>query len=208
MQCDGNPTFDDTGEGELVREEIIEAALAEFAERGYHQTSITHIAARLGSGHSLFYRYFENKRDILQHVVEHAMARTLATLAEVSTGPIASIEEFRDFSERLGLSLTATFCEDPRISQLLLQSATVDDELVQQFNTIFDMGSAALADILRSGVEAGYVRPDVDIEATADSIVAIPLGLQARYGLQPDYEPLAARVRATVDLVSRGVEAR
>ena len=49
---------------ELVREEVIDAALAEFAERGYHQTSISHIAARLGSGHSMFYRYFENKRDI------------------------------------------------------------------------------------------------------------------------------------------------
>ena len=29
---------------ELVREEVIDAALAEFAERGYHQTSISHIA--------------------------------------------------------------------------------------------------------------------------------------------------------------------
>ncbi|WP_293013318.1 helix-turn-helix domain-containing protein, partial [Mycolicibacterium sp.] len=47
---------------ELVREEVIDAALAEFAERGYHQTSISHIAKRLGSGHSMFYRYFENKR--------------------------------------------------------------------------------------------------------------------------------------------------
>ncbi|SHV52962.1 putative transcriptional regulator, TetR [Mycobacteroides abscessus subsp. abscessus] len=67
---------------ELVREEVIEAALAEFAERGYHQTSISHIAKRLGSGHSMFYRYFENKRDIVDHAVRQMNGRLLAVIGD------------------------------------------------------------------------------------------------------------------------------
>ena len=58
-----------------LREEIVDAAFAEFAERGYHDTGIADIARRLGIGHGTFYRYFENKRDILDHVVTRLMPR-------------------------------------------------------------------------------------------------------------------------------------
>jgi AcrR family transcriptional regulator len=194
---------------EMVREEIIEAALAEFTERGYHQTSIAHIATRLGSGHSMFYRYFQNKRDILEQVVQHSMARTMAILAEVSSpGPITTIDEFRDFSERLGIALVAAVCEDPRLSRLLvLQGSAVDLEMTQQFCRGFDAGCAVLAEHLRSAIEIGYVRADIDVTAVADSIVAIPLGLLARYGHDPERDVLTARVRATADLVIHGIDA-
>ena len=52
-----------------LRREIVEAAFECFTERGYHATGIADIAARLGIGHGTFYRYYENKRDIVDHVI-------------------------------------------------------------------------------------------------------------------------------------------
>ena len=52
-----------------LQADILEAAFLEFSERGYHQTAISDIAKRLGIGHGTFYRHFENKRDISQHVI-------------------------------------------------------------------------------------------------------------------------------------------
>lgn len=191
---------------ELVRAEVIEAALAEFAERGYHQTSIAHIAARLGAGHSMFYRYFENKRDILEHVVRHASERVLATIGRTLPGRLTTLAEFHDFAVDLGLAYIGILSEDPRLSRLmLLQSAGVDRDMTEQFCRGFDLGAAALAGLLRDGVAAGYVRADIDVEAVADSIVAIPFGVMLRYGHEPDREVLAARVRATAELVCRGI---
>ena len=58
-----------------LRREIIDAAFDCFAERGYHATGIADVATRLGIGHGTFYRYFQNKRDIVDHVVDELVAR-------------------------------------------------------------------------------------------------------------------------------------
>ncbi|SHR06727.1 putative transcriptional regulator, TetR [Mycobacteroides abscessus subsp. abscessus] len=191
---------------ELVKEEVVEAALAEFSERGYHQTSIAHIAERLGTGHSMFYRYFTNKRDILEHVVQHATQRTIETLSHTLPGRITSLNEFHDFSVNLGLAYIDLVVADPRLSRLLLQQgAAVDAEMTAQFCGVFDAGAAVLGGLLRDGIESGYVREDIDVDAVADSVVGIPLGILARYGHEPNQDILAARVRATADLVCRGI---
>lgn len=191
---------------ELVKEEVVDAALAEFSERGYHQTSIAHIAERLGTGHSMFYRYFANKRDILEHAVQHATQRTIETLAQTVPGQITSLDEFHDFAVNLGLAYIDLVVEDPRLSRLLLQQgAAVDKEMTDQFCRVFDTGASVLAALLRDGIASGYVRQDIDVEAVADSVVGIPLGLLARYGHDPDQAILASRVRATADLVCRGI---
>ncbi|SKV56270.1 Putative transcriptional regulator, TetR [Mycobacteroides abscessus subsp. massiliense] len=128
---------------ELVKEEVVEAALAEFSERGYHQTSIAHIAERLGTGHSMFYRYFTNKRDILEHVVQHATQRTVETLSHTLPGRITSLDEFHDFAVNLGLAYIGMVVADPRLSRLMLQQgAAVDAEMTAQFCQVFDAGAS------------------------------------------------------------------
>ncbi len=64
-----------------LRADILQAAFVEFSERGYHQTAIADIARRLGIGHGTFYRYFENKRDILEHVIQDTALQLTALLA-------------------------------------------------------------------------------------------------------------------------------
>ena len=64
-----------------LRSDILQAAFIEFSERGYHQTAIADIAQRLGIGHGTFYRYFENKRDILEHVINDTALQLTELLA-------------------------------------------------------------------------------------------------------------------------------
>jgi AcrR family transcriptional regulator len=189
---------------ELVREEVIEAALAEFADRGYHQTSIAHIATRLGAGHSMFYRYFKNKRDILEHVVRHASQRIAAMMGETLSGRLNTMEEFHEFAVNLGMAYIDLVTEDPRLARLLVLQAA-DREMTEQFCRGFDAGAAELVGLLRDGIEIGYVRADIDVEAVADTVVAIGWGVMLRHGHKPDPELLLTRVRATADLVCRGI---
>ncbi|WP_323794052.1 TetR/AcrR family transcriptional regulator, partial [Nocardioides sp.] len=65
-----------------LRREIVAASFDCFAEKGYHATGIADIAARLGIGHGTFYRYFANKRDIVEHVIDDLIARILAALGD------------------------------------------------------------------------------------------------------------------------------
>ncbi|MFG1694061.1 TetR/AcrR family transcriptional regulator [Nonomuraea sp. NPDC049309] len=48
-----------------VRDEIIEAAYAVFAERGYAEATVADITERAGVGRTTFFRYFGDKQEVL-----------------------------------------------------------------------------------------------------------------------------------------------
>jgi AcrR family transcriptional regulator len=56
---------------EAKRLRLLDAAIGEFAEHGYHGTSMRQIAARAGIAKGLTYYYFENKEDLFLHLVGH-----------------------------------------------------------------------------------------------------------------------------------------
>ncbi len=66
---------------EAKREAILDAALALFAERGYHGTSVPSIAKEAGVGAGTLYRYFEAKETLVnalflrekERVLQHVM---------------------------------------------------------------------------------------------------------------------------------------
>jgi TetR/AcrR family transcriptional regulator len=53
------------------RENIVRAAVAEFAERGYQRASINNIVKRLGIAKGSLYQYFDNKEALFLHVFDH-----------------------------------------------------------------------------------------------------------------------------------------
>lgn len=53
------------------REAVLTAALALFAERGFHGTSVPDIAQRAGVGAGTIYRYFEGKEALVNALYQH-----------------------------------------------------------------------------------------------------------------------------------------
>jgi AcrR family transcriptional regulator len=51
------------------RELILDTALALFAENGFHQTSMEHIAKKAGISKGLTYNYFESKNAVLDEIL-------------------------------------------------------------------------------------------------------------------------------------------
>ena len=63
----------------MRRDEIVEAALAEFAERGLHGATTAAIAARAGISQPYVFRFFETKKALFLAALELSHDRTLAT---------------------------------------------------------------------------------------------------------------------------------
>jgi TetR/AcrR family transcriptional regulator, repressor for uid operon len=63
------------------RHEIVAAAVACFAQRGFHQSSMQDIATGAGVSMGLLYRYFKNKQAIIEAVANIEREKTLAALA-------------------------------------------------------------------------------------------------------------------------------
>ncbi|WP_435826307.1 TetR/AcrR family transcriptional regulator [Nocardia asteroides] len=158
-----------------LRREIIDTAFDCFAEKGYHATGIADIAVRLGIGHGTFYRYFANKRDIIDHVLDDVTGRIFAALAnELSPETANTLDEYTDLLDRIGDALNRVLLDDPRVPQLLLFHATgIDDELTARVFGLVDTTEVVVAGYLDHGVRSGYLRPDLDTPTTAKAVMGM-----------------------------------
>jgi AcrR family transcriptional regulator len=68
------------GPGGSAREAILEAAVQEFAERGYEGVRIEHVAKRAGYNKSLVYRYFGNRDHLFREALRAQFAKRSALL--------------------------------------------------------------------------------------------------------------------------------
>jgi AcrR family transcriptional regulator len=161
-----------------LREEIVEAAFDEFSERGYHETGVADIARRVGIGHGTFYRHFENKRDILDHVIDGAMARSLGALTKENAPDAASdLASYREQAGRIADALYGLFSSDVRtVRMIFLQMSGVDAALEQRLLDLLGTAAALSAGYLENGKERGFLRPDLDVDATSKALTSLVVG--------------------------------
>ncbi|MGV9719385.1 TetR/AcrR family transcriptional regulator [Nocardia beijingensis] len=190
-----------------LRQEIIDTAFVCFAEKGYHATAIADIAGELGIGHGTFYRYFSNKRDIIDHVIDDLAARIIAALGtENAPDAAASLDEYRAQIDRIGVALTEILLADRRVAQLLLFHATgIDDELTQRLYGLLDTADALTAGYLDHGVEQGYLRADLDTLNTARAVTGMLIGGIVYSLREPDEAAIAGLNQAIRRLLVDGV---
>ena len=170
-----------------LRADIIQAAFIEFSERGYHQTAIADIAKRLGIGHGTFYRHFENKRDILEHVIDDVTQKiTAALVAENAPTAVNSLAEYRVQCARIGQGLAQIFAENPAMARLVLLEATsIDKEMTQRLMNLLDWGGQLVAAYMAHGVRQGFFRADLDVTSTGHAVVGMILISALRFLTYP-----------------------
>ena len=108
------------------RDEILEAALAEFAERGYHAGSTDEIARRAGISQPYVFRLFGTKKELFRAVVARCFRETLEMFQRAAEGKRgkealdamgnAYVERLLTERKRLQLQMQAyAACDDPEI---------------------------------------------------------------------------------------------
>jgi AcrR family transcriptional regulator len=156
------------------KEEIIDAALQVFGEKGYHAAKIEDIAAVLGIGHGTFYRYFRNKLDIFNHVMEWILATIADLVKDVDPWKPETLDEYREQLEEIGDRMFDLFKKNPRITPILFYEAHgIDDAAVQErIREAFELIGRYTAMYFENGVAKGYLRKDLHIRETALAVNA------------------------------------
>lgn len=161
-----------------AKRELVDGALEVFAERGYHATRVADITTYLGVGQSTFYKHFNNKRDVVQHVLDQQLANALDAVAEENSAAAAkSLDEYVAQARRIAVGLFSALIDDPRaLKVLIFEAASVDPELTHRWNGILDSARAVIAEYYRHGAAKGYFREDIDVAAHSDAVVGLLLG--------------------------------
>lgn len=186
------------------RDEIVDAAERVFAEKGYHESGIADIAALLGIGHGTFYRYFRNKHDIAATVLERVVDQIAAPALREDPEASDTIEEYRAQTLRIVTGMFDLLDEHPLVLRFFhSQSLVVDADKVC---AAVDGYATFTERFLRNGVAKGFLRPDLDVEITAQALVGIINEGTRRALLAPQPAELRERwIRAGTALMFDGI---
>lgn len=163
------------------REQILDAAARVFAEKGYHEAGIADIATDLGIGHGTFYRYFENKKDIVSQAVEMAVRRIDETVLEEDPESSDTLAEYRAQIERVYLRLFTLQDRHPHLIRFLYRQATDATRL----GSALDGFLGYTARLIRNGIDKGFLRQDIDVDIAGQALVAVMFDVMRRSASTP-----------------------
>ncbi|MFH2099211.1 MAG: TetR/AcrR family transcriptional regulator [Pseudomonadota bacterium] len=156
------------------RGEILDAAKAAFAERGFARARIADIARKISMGHGTFYRYFNNKLDIFFSVLDGIFADIARVVADEDPSSTNSLEEYRGQILRVGRRLYGMFLADDRLAQIIFYEAPgVDPELDRRMDEVSAAINRYTEAYLQNGIQKGFLRRGLDARILAKAVDAM-----------------------------------
>jgi Transcriptional regulator len=169
-------------------DEVLDAALELFLERGFAATKVDDVAKRAGVSKGLVYLYFPSKEALIEGIV-------LRAVAPVADKAIAEISGFEGHP-RVAISTVMRFLvmrlSDPRVMavpRLIMREVAQFPHVAQMYRReVLDRVIPVLRDRLQRGMDQGYLRPH-DPDLTLRSVVG-PLVLHVLlaevFGIRPE----------------------
>ena len=143
---------------EGTRARILDAALVEASESGFHKTSVARIAARAGVAVGNLHYHFGSKRELLRELMGSLVADLLARLH------VADPDESADYFERERAGLLV-YLEYLRANPAYVRLA---DEVKLHEPELYNLAVAGWVELfvarMRTDIERGILRPMDDSE--------------------------------------------
>lgn len=191
--------------------QIIEAALEEFAERGFAGARMAAVASRAGIAKGLIYHYFPSKAELFQATVRTCTQPAFEAAERRLSGFRGSA---RDLLADLIALAYARIREEKR-ERMLFRLIVAEAERVPELGTFY-RGEilARAADIaravLRAGVASGEFRPEAaEMPGLAEVVMAPAIMAAVWHMILGDAAPDPDRMQAAhLDLLLAGLASR
>lgn len=192
-------------------QELLEAALALFVDKGFAATRAEEVAQAAGVSKGTLYLYFQSKEDLLKAVITHFLSqRIVATLGEIAqhTGACAPV-----LRERLA-DWWIEACDSPAsgVFKLIISEVRNFPEIGRFYEQeVVTPAHTMLAALVRRGIANGEFRP-LDADLVVNSLI-LPLVMLCvhRHSLSACVDTLhgdaAQFIRHHVNLVVDGLMA-
>ena len=148
-------------------ETILAAASRAFAEKGYETTSITEIARAADVSDGLIYKYFSNKRDLLEHVLRNFYERVIEDLG-------AKVARGKGFREQLYILISehlSVFVAERNLCRLFISEVRIASDYrgsaIQQLNRRY---TSILVKMVEEAEACGEIPNKVDPRVVRDML--------------------------------------
>jgi AcrR family transcriptional regulator len=186
-----------TERGRRTLRAILDAAAAEFGERGFHDTGITHITQRAGVALGTFYTYFDSKEEVFR-----ALVRDLSGQVRDVVGPQLAKSDRYFEAERIGREAFFAFVtEHKEIYRIIDEAEFVDPE---NYRAHYTNTAERIRARLEAAIGRGEVKP-CDAEIAAWAMMGMNVFLGLRFGVWAEDRTPAELAAAADALVADGL---
>lgn len=151
------------------RDQILEAALLCFAQLGIQRTSIHDVARMARVARGTVYRYFDDRKMLIEAAIRLGGQKYYRTVAEAMAGK-------RTLSEQLGAmaEAQASILLDHRTrNRLMADDAEFMHYMISDGDSVVRRTTEFLVPYVRQGQERGEVAPEVDVVAASEWLARI-----------------------------------
>jgi len=137
-------------------QEMLEAALTLFSEKGYHNVSMQEIAETAEFAIGTLYKFFKNKEDLYKSLILEQADKFHVALGKALTETDDEIEKLRNYVRTKGAvfmdntSIIRLYFAETRGASFVIK-AGLDDEIREQYNLTLQ----GLAKIFVDGIKKG-----------------------------------------------------
>lgn len=152
-------------------QELLDAALTLFVEKGFSATRMEEIATHAGVAKGTVYLYFQSKEDVLKAVIRDSLSSSIAegrSIVETFEGPSSALVRvaMNLWWERVGETRAGGICK------LLIAEAGNFPELAQFFvDEVANPGHALLQQVIQRGIDQGEFRAAVSADYAARVLI-------------------------------------
>jgi AcrR family transcriptional regulator len=190
--------------------EILDAALKEFAEKGYAGARMDDIARRAGVTKGTIYLYFENKEAVFKTLVRDTIGATLAGVTANARDFQGSAKDLLRFALGAMANLLTT-SDRVVLPKIIIAESGNFPELARFYREeIVDKGIALMSSLIERGIARGEFRQVPIQHAVRLCIAPVLLGAMwratfAQFDAEPyDYKGL---IDTHLDVLFRGLAA-
>lgn len=186
-----------TERGRRTLRAILDAAAAEFGEKGFHEGSISGITRRAGVALGSFYTYFDSKDAVFRALVRDMSDQVREHVAPALRGARDQID-----AERSALLAFIAFARTHKEIYRIIDEAEFVDPA--SFRHHYASTAERIAARLRAGAERGELRDEVG-EIHAWAIMGMNVFLGLRYSVWDEETPPEAIAEVVAQMLARGI---
>jgi AcrR family transcriptional regulator len=177
---------------------LLDAAAAEFGEKGFHESSVVSITQRAGVALGSFYTYFDSKDSLFR-----ALVRDMSAQVRQTVGPVIAAEPDRLEGERKGLNKFLNFVREHKELYRIIDEAEFVDP--PSYRAHYENTVNGYLASLKEAAAKGQVRDDVE-EVHAWAIVGMNVFLGLRFGVLDEDRDAAEVATIAADLLTNGLK--
>jgi AcrR family transcriptional regulator len=169
------------------QEQIINAAVACFSRKGFHQTTMKDICEEAGLSPGAVYNYFSGKEDIVTRCAEISLQRNIEIFASASGK--GTVEAFKDVLQML-FSLVKQENIDQAFSfDLELWAESTRNPIVREALRKNEEGNLkVLTEMVVAGQQQGIFNPDLDALSFARLLFSMFVGFEVQMASNPNMD--------------------